>query len=62
MRRFMRTVECGVLTVEGISMVKITSFCTSSTKLHIGENCVIVLPVSILTAGFLGCTTHYCVS
>ena len=34
--------------VEGISTAKFTRFCTSSTKLHMRENCVIVLPVSIL--------------
>ena len=41
--------KCGVLTVEGISTVKIVRFRTSITKLHIRENCIVVLPVNILT-------------
>ena len=52
--------ECGVLTVEGISTAKIIRFHRSSMKLRIHENCVIVVPVNILTvwrAGFLGLTT-----
>ena len=40
--------ECGVLTVKGISTAKIIQFRTSSTKLRMHENCVIVLPVNIL--------------
>jgi len=33
--------------------------------IHIPENCIIVLPINnsrMWHAGFLGCTTHYCVS
>jgi len=40
--------KCGVLMMEGISTAKIVQLCTSSTKLHIRENCVTVLPVNIL--------------
>ena len=57
--------ECGILTVEGISTAKFIQFYTMSTKLCICENCGIVLPVNMLTvwhAGFLGSTTHYHVS
>ena len=35
--------ECWVLTVEGISTVKLVQFCTSSTNLRIHENCIVVL-------------------
>jgi len=35
--------------VEGISTAKIFGFRTSSTKLHICKNCIIVLSVNILT-------------
>jgi len=35
--------------VEGISTAKIVQFHASSTKLRMRENCIIVLPVNILT-------------
>ena len=58
--------ECGVLMVEGIFSAKRSSTKhKSSTKLDIHKNCIIVLPVNIVImwyAGFLGHTTHYCVS
>jgi len=38
-----------VLTVEGIFTAEIVRFCKSSMKLRICENCIFVLPVSILT-------------
>ena len=41
--------KCGVLTVEGISTAKIVQFRKSTTKVHIRENRIIVLPVNILT-------------
>ena len=47
--RFCYNLECGVLTVEGTSTAKIIRFCKSSTKVHICENRIIVLPVNILT-------------
>ena len=39
--------ECGLLTVEDISTAKIIRFHTSSTKLCMRENYIIVLPVNI---------------
>jgi len=44
-----RDLNVGVLMVEGISTAKIVRFRTSSTKLHMRENCIIVLPVNTFT-------------
>jgi len=41
--------EYGVLTVAGICTTKIVWFYTSTTKLRIRENFILVLPVNILT-------------
>jgi len=46
--RFCYNLECGVLTVEGLSIAKVVRFHTSSTKIHMHENYIIVLPVNIL--------------
>ena len=43
--------EPGVLTVEGIFTTEIIRIFTSSGKLCIRENCIIVLPVNILMPG-----------
>ena len=47
--RFSWNLKCGVLTVEGISTAKIVRFRKSTTKVHIRENRIIVLPINILT-------------
>jgi len=63
--QFSWNLGCGILTVEGISTAKIAWFRISSMKLCIHENCIIVLPVNILTSvvrRFLGRTKHYRVS
>ena len=41
--------ECGVLTLEGVSTAKIVLFHQGSTELRRCENCVFFLPVNILT-------------
>ena len=49
----------------GISTAKIVRFCKSSTKVHVLENCIIVLSFNILTrlrTSFLSRMTYYCVS
>ena len=55
----------GVLKVEDICSIKMIAIQEGSTELHMHENCILFLPVNILMVwhgGFLGCTTHYCVS
>ena len=47
--RFRSNLECGVLKVEGVSIVKIVLFHQGITELRRCENCVFFLPVNILT-------------
>ena len=65
LRRFPSNLVCGVAYLADTSVVKLVPIGYEIMELQRCENHVFFLPVNILTvwrAGFLGRTTHYCLS